>query len=148
MNSKPVCFEKEGDGRCRSCACRQSACYSPCARLVIAVCCHVLPCVFSVMHCNVSMESHTRTCVLFEAALAPTPTFSSVSFDKIAFAVACACACVVYVCKRACVCVRGGVGGGASQALAQSPQTHKHTHTSTPHVQAWLNWSERGTVNP
>ena len=27
--------EKEGDGRCRSCACWQPVCYSPCARLVI-----------------------------------------------------------------------------------------------------------------
>ena len=92
----------------------------------------VLPCVFSVMHCNVSMESHTRTCVLFEAALAPTPTFSSVSFDTIAFAVACACACVVYVCKRACVCVRGGGWrGGISSISSITPNTQTHTHIYT-----------------
>jgi len=35
VNSKPVCFEQEGDGRRHSCACRQSTRYSPCARLVI-----------------------------------------------------------------------------------------------------------------
>ena len=27
-------------------------------------------------------------------------------------------------------------------------QVHKGTSISIPHVQAWLSWSERGTVNP
>jgi len=66
-------------------------------------------------HCDVSMYSHTHVCVLSKAALASTPSFSSVSLNKSACMIACACACVrvcVHACVRVHACVCGGGDGG------------------------------------
>jgi len=91
----------------------------------VAMCCRVLPCVavcFHGLHCDVSMQSHTRVCVLSEAALAPTPTFSWLR----CIAVCSRLHVRAHVYVRVCAC--GWMGGCASQALITLPSSPYYLH--------------------
>ena len=58
-------------------------------------------------------------------------------------------------CSKMCVCMCVKSRFCTSAALIENPKSDNHpifltklTSLRRPHVQAWLSWSERGTVNP